>query len=89
MRKPHLIFIGVRRAVYIGARPWALTFSYGRALQKSCLRAWMGKKENAEAMQKALLGRAQANSLAQLGKYTGQFADATSKQSSYVANYKY
>jgi fructose-bisphosphate aldolase class I len=22
------------------ARPWALTFSYGRALQASCLKAW-------------------------------------------------
>lgn len=40
-------------------------------------------------MQKVLLRRAEANSLAQLGKYTGQFADSTAQQSSYVANYKY
>jgi mRNA-degrading endonuclease RelE of RelBE toxin-antitoxin system len=26
--------------------PWALSFSYGRALQQSCLKSWMGKDEN-------------------------------------------
>jgi len=30
-------------------RPWALTFSYGRALQGSVLKAWSGKAENKEA----------------------------------------
>merc|ERR1719260_80523 len=29
-------------------RPWALTFSYGRALQASVLKAWKGKPENVE-----------------------------------------
>jgi fructose-bisphosphate aldolase class I len=27
-------------------RPWALTFSYGRALQNSCVITWSGKDEN-------------------------------------------
>lgn len=49
--------------------PWSLSFSYGRALQQSCLKAWQGKKENVPAAQKALLARAQANSEANLGKY--------------------
>lgn len=49
--------------------PWSLTFSYGRALQQSTLKAWQGKKENVPAAQKALLARAQANSEANLGKY--------------------
>merc|ERR1719230_778573 len=31
------------------ARPWALTFSYGRALQGSVLKAWQGKAENVAA----------------------------------------
>jgi len=31
------------------ARPWALTFSYGRALQSSVLKAWSGKAENVPA----------------------------------------
>lgn len=39
-------------------RPWALTFSYGRALQASVLRAWGGKKENVAAGQNELLKRA-------------------------------
>lgn len=30
-------------------RPWALTFSYGRALQQSVLRAWKGLPENKDA----------------------------------------
>lgn len=39
-------------------KPWALTFSYGRALQASVLRAWAGKKENIAAGQAELLKRA-------------------------------
>jgi fructose-bisphosphate aldolase, class I len=39
-------------------RPWALTFSYGRALQASVLAAWKGKKENVAAAQEELLKRA-------------------------------
>lgn len=31
------------------AKPWSLSFSYGRALQSSCLKAWMGKPENVKA----------------------------------------
>merc|ERR550519_1457107 len=32
-------------------RPWAITFSYGRALQASALKAWGGKAENGKACQ--------------------------------------
>ena len=32
-------------------RPWVLSFSYGRALQASALKAWSGKKENLKAGQ--------------------------------------
>jgi fructose-bisphosphate aldolase class I len=49
--------------------PWSVTFSYGRALQQSCLKAWGGKAENVPKAQAALLARAQANSEASLGKY--------------------
>lgn len=44
------------------AQPWNLTFSYGRALQASCLKAWVGKKENVAAAQAVLLTRAKSNS---------------------------
>ena len=48
--------------------PWALSFSYGRALQHSALRAWGGKQESVAAGQKAFLDRAVHNSRASLGK---------------------
>ncbi|KAK9876313.1 hypothetical protein WA026_012612 [Henosepilachna vigintioctopunctata] len=54
---------------YQGKKPWALSFSFGRALQASVLKAWVGKDENVAAAQKELLNRAQANSQASLGKY--------------------
>jgi len=50
--------------------PWPLSFSYGRALQEPCLKAWAGKPENVDAGQKALLHREKCNSLACLGKYS-------------------
>ncbi|MFS8016581.1 putative fructose-bisphosphate aldolase [Helianthus anomalus] len=52
--------------------PWHVSFSYARALQNTCLKTWGGRPENVKAAQDALLVRASANSLAQLGKYTGE-----------------
>lgn len=42
----------------VAKKPWALTFSYGRALQASVLRAWGGKDENVKAGQDELMKRA-------------------------------
>jgi fructose-bisphosphate aldolase class I len=56
--------------------PWALTFSYGRALQESALKAWGGKSENFASGQKAFLHRARLNGLAQRGKYTASLEAA-------------
>ncbi len=53
----------------IGGSPWALTFSYGRALQAPSLAAWGGKTENVAAGQRAFSHRAKMNSLAALGKW--------------------
>ncbi|TSK14505.1 Fructose-bisphosphate aldolase A [Bagarius yarrelli] len=39
-------------------KPWALTFSYGRALQASALKAWGGKKENGKSCQEEFIKRA-------------------------------
>lgn len=73
-----------------GPRPWKVTFSYGRALQASCLKAWSGKPENVPALQKELLQRAKANRDAALGKYGGDAPQgAAGNDSLYVANYKY
>ena len=50
--------------------PWKLTFSYGRALQDSALKAWGGKPENFEAGQREFMRRARLNGLAAKGAYT-------------------
>lgn len=68
-------------------KPWALSFSFGRALQQSCLKAWAGKDENIKKGQAELLRLAKNNHEAQLGKYAGS-ADA-SQESLYVKNYIY
>merc|ERR1712150_426549 len=49
--------------------PWHLSFSYGKALQKTCIVTWMGQEANVEAAQKALKARAHANSDATMGTY--------------------
>jgi fructose-bisphosphate aldolase class I len=49
--------------------PWHVSFSYGKALQKSCIVTWMGSAANAKAAQAALLARCKANSEATYGKY--------------------
>ena len=53
----------------IGNLPWALTFSYGRALQAAPQKAWSGKAENVAAAQRAFMHRAKMNSLAALGQW--------------------
>jgi len=50
----------------IGNLPWALTFSYGRALQHASQKAWGGKSENVATAQRAFTHRAKMNSLAAL-----------------------
>jgi len=67
-------------------RPWSLSFSYGRALQASCLEAWQGKKENVTSAQEVFFKRAKANGEAQLGKYSGGTAPT---KDLYEEGYKY
>jgi fructose-bisphosphate aldolase class I len=50
--------------------PWALTFSYGRALQAAPQAAWAGNAENVTKGQHAFLHRARMNSLASLGEWS-------------------
>ncbi|KAI3647969.1 hypothetical protein MP228_008190 [Amoeboaphelidium protococcarum] len=74
-------------------KPWALTFSYGRALQASVLKAWQGKEENVKEAQRILLVRAKANSLAALGQYEASKHEAgmagAGSESLHVKDYKY
>lgn len=41
-------------------KPWALTFSFGRALQASALKAWRGNQENQSAATEEFIKRAEA-----------------------------
>jgi len=49
--------------------PWALTFSYGRALQTSALVTWNGEEANVPAAQRAFTHRARMNALAATGDW--------------------
>lgn len=65
---------------------WSMTFSYGRALQQSCLQAWKGN--DIAAGQKALMARAQANSEASVGSYVAG-SQPSSQDTLFEAGYKY
>ena len=52
--------------------PWPLSFSYGRALQASALKAWGGESANAEAAQGVFAHRARMNSLAVAGEWSAE-----------------
>jgi fructose-bisphosphate aldolase class I len=49
--------------------PWALAFSFARAIQQPALEIWKGKEANVAAAQKALYHRARCNSAARRGEY--------------------
>jgi fructose-bisphosphate aldolase class I len=60
----------------IEASPWALSFSYGRALQASALKAWGGDSANVDAGQAAFLHRARMNWLAAAGEWSAEVEQA-------------
>tara|TARA_B100000963_G_scaffold96177_1_gene82930 strand:+ start:14269 stop:15285 length:1017 start_codon:yes stop_codon:yes gene_type:complete len=59
----------------IGGFNWKLSFSYGRALQASALKAWGGKRENVFISQDELSHRAEMNKLASLGLWDEELED--------------
>jgi len=59
----------------LDGRPWPLSFSYGRALQASALKAWGGSPENVEAGQAAFLHRARCNAAAAGGRYSAEMEE--------------
>jgi fructose-bisphosphate aldolase class I len=69
-----------------GYAPWHLGFSFGRALQHSCLTHWGGS--DIEAGQAALLARARANGAASRGSYVPG-SEPSDDASLFVANYSY
>jgi fructose-bisphosphate aldolase class I len=52
-----------------GKLPWALTFSFARAIQQPALEIWKGKDENVKEAQKMLYHRASLDNAARRGAY--------------------
>jgi fructose-bisphosphate aldolase class I len=60
-----------------GNLPWALSFSFGRALQHPALEIWSGDAANVPAAQTAFLHRARMSSLAARGAYSPEVEGVT------------
>ena len=56
----------------LGPQPWELSFSYGRALQQSALKAWGGETGNVTAAQAILLHRARMNGASRSASYNAE-----------------
>jgi fructose-bisphosphate aldolase class I len=76
----------INEAAAQGHAPWHLGFSFGRALQHSCLKHWNGS--DLEAGQAALLARARANGAASRGAYRPG-SEPSDDASLFVADYSY
>ena len=76
-------------AMNLTPNPWHVSFSYARALQNTVLKTWKGEEGNFKAAQEALIGRAAANSAAQLGKYTADGESAEAAKGMYEKGYTY
>ncbi|ESO11108.1 hypothetical protein HELRODRAFT_91686 [Helobdella robusta] len=70
-------------------RPWALSFSFARALQTSATLIWHGKEENQKAAREEMLKIAKANGLATLGKFQGNLKTFASGKNTFVADNAY
>ena len=64
--------------------PWALAFSFSRAVQQPALEIWAGQDKNVTAAQKALYHRARCNSAARRGEYTPAMETREINQNRYV-----
>jgi fructose-bisphosphate aldolase class I len=59
----------------VDQQPWPLSFSYGRALQASALKAWSGSSESVEAAQAVFLHRTRCNAAAASGRYSAEMEE--------------
>jgi fructose-bisphosphate aldolase class I len=63
----HLNAMNVR---FKSRHPWALAFSFARAIQQPALEIWQGRETNVWAAQQALYHRAHCNKAARSGEYS-------------------
>jgi fructose-bisphosphate aldolase class I len=59
--------------------PWALTYSFSRALQQPALEIWRGEDKNVSDAQQALLHRARCNRAARRGEYSASMETRNNK----------
>lgn len=64
----------------LGPHPWALTFSYGRALQGEALETWGGNEANGQAAQAALYRRAKLVGAASTGEYRPEMENGSNRE---------
>jgi fructose-bisphosphate aldolase class I len=57
--------------------PWALAFSFARAIQQPALEIWKGDEANVPAAQDALYHRAQCNRAARRGEYSAAMEETS------------
>jgi fructose-bisphosphate aldolase class I len=62
--------LNAMHVLYKDKLPWALTFSFARAIQAPALEKWKGKDENVPTAQQLLRHRACLNNAARRGEYT-------------------
>ena len=60
-----------------GRLPWALAFSFARAIQQPALEIWHGEEAHVPEAQKALLHRALCNHAARRGEYNAAMESET------------
>lgn len=58
------------------ALPWAVTFSYGRALQAAAMTTWAGQIGNVDSARAIAFHRARMNGVAALGEYSPELEKA-------------
>ncbi len=59
-----------------GRLPWAISFSFARAIQEPALEIWRGQADNVSAAQRALVHRARCNRAARGGEYSAAMEPA-------------
>ena len=62
--------LNAMHVLYKGKLPWALTFSFARAIQQPAMDAWKGKDENVKEAQQLLYQRVKLDNAARRGEYT-------------------
>jgi fructose-bisphosphate aldolase, class I len=65
---------------YRGRLPWALTYSFARAIQQPAMDIWRGEDANVPAAQKAFLHRARCARAARQGQYTAAMENSQESQ---------